>query len=226
MKMSNIHGSIRRLAIFFCALLIEYQLTSPFCAGLYRGYYSTVTKTKAGRFTKVGCSTLPHQDLISDRIQDTDSIINSSDEEDNDIDSNPGCPKCYVVISNLQSGSNIGSICRNALAFNVDEVIVVGRKGFRDKMRQADRGAKRRQKFIHFNSVSEAGIYLKEAKNCSIVGIEIMDSAVSLSRLFSCLLRSVPVISTTSILFWFILLLVYLSLVQPNLKKESYTILY
>lgn len=48
-------------------------------------------------------------------------------------------PKCYVIISNLQSGSNIGSICRNALAFNVHEVIVVGRKGFRDKMRQADR---------------------------------------------------------------------------------------
>ena len=70
-------------------------------------------------------------------------------------------PKCYVVLSNIQSGSNVGSICRNALAFNVDEVIVVGRRNFRDKMRQADRGAKIRQKFVHFNSVAEAKNYLK-----------------------------------------------------------------
>jgi len=92
-------------------------------------------------------------------------------------------PKCYVIISNLQSGSNIGSICRNALAFNVHEVIVVGRKGFRDKMRQADRGAKQRQTFVHFNSVSEAASYLKESRGCSIVGVEIMDTAVSLTSL-------------------------------------------
>jgi SpoU rRNA Methylase family len=100
-------------------------------------------------------------------------------EEVEEIDLNPGAPKCYVIISNLQSGSNIGSICRNALAFNVHEVIVIGRKGFRDKMRNADRGAKRKQAFVHFNSILEAATYLKETKNCSIVGVEIMDSAVS-----------------------------------------------
>jgi tRNA G18 (ribose-2'-O)-methylase SpoU len=92
-------------------------------------------------------------------------------------------PKCYVIISNLQSGSNIGSICRNALAFNVHEVVVVGRRGFRDKMRQADRGAKQRQTFVHFNSVAEASSYLKESRGCSIVGVEIMDTAVSLTSL-------------------------------------------
>jgi hypothetical protein len=100
-----------------------------------------------------------------------------AEEEITEQDS--GLPKCYVIISNLQSGSNIGSICRNALAFNVHEVVVVGRKGFRDKMRNADRGAKRRQTFVHFNSVAEAATYLKETKNCSIVGVEILDSAVS-----------------------------------------------
>ena len=99
-------------------------------------------------------------------------------EEETGQDS--GLPKCYVIISNLQSGSNIGSICRNALAFNVHEVVVVGRKGFRDKMRNADRGAKRRQTFVHFNSVAEAATYLKETRNCSIVGVEILDSAVSI----------------------------------------------
>jgi hypothetical protein len=47
----------------------------------------------------------------------------------------------------------------------------VGRRGFRDKMRQADRGAKARQTFVHFNSVAEAASYLKESRGCSIVGI-------------------------------------------------------
>jgi hypothetical protein len=103
-------------------------------------------------------------------------------EEIEETDLNPDAPKCYVIISNLQSGSNIGSICRNALAFNVHEVIVIGRKGFRDKMRNADRGAKRKQSFVHFNSILEAATYLKETKNCSIVGVEIMDSAVSVSH--------------------------------------------
>jgi tRNA G18 (ribose-2'-O)-methylase SpoU len=105
-----------------------------------------------------------------------DSLAEEVTEEDS------GLPKCYVIISNLQSGSNIGSICRNALAFNVHEVVVVGRKGFRDKMRNADRGAKRRQTFVHFNSVAEAATYLKEMRNCSIIGVEILDSAVSSLR--------------------------------------------
>jgi tRNA(Leu) C34 or U34 (ribose-2'-O)-methylase TrmL len=72
----------------------------------------------------------------------------------------PPQPKCYLVLSNLQSGSNIGSICRNALAFNVSEVIVVGQRGFRDKMRQADRGAKMRLNFVHFQTLPEAIAYL------------------------------------------------------------------
>jgi tRNA G18 (ribose-2'-O)-methylase SpoU len=86
----------------------------------------------------------------------------AADSENNDmVHPQTDAPKCYVVLSNIQSGSNVGSICRNALAFNVDEVIVVGRRNFRDKMRQADRGAKVRQKFVHFNSVAEAQTYLK-----------------------------------------------------------------
>lgn len=136
-------------------------------------------------------------DMSSDEsILDTQGIdsekinLNEANEENEqaaegdieDIDHNPGSPKCYVIISNLQSGSNIGSICRNALAFNVHEVVVIGRKGFRDKMRNADRGAKRKQSFVHFNSILEAATYLKETKKCSIVGVEIMDSAVSCVR--------------------------------------------
>lgn len=90
---------------------------------------------------------------------------------------NPSTPKLFVVISNLQSGSNIGSICRNALAFNASGVVVVGRRGFRDKMRQADRGAKQLLNFFHFDSLNDAEVFLRQEQTCTLVGVEIMDSA-------------------------------------------------
>lgn len=102
-------------------------------------------------------------------------------------------PRCYVVITNLQSGSNIGKICRNALAFNISEVIVVGRKSFRDKMHQADRGAKNRLNFTHFQSLEEAETYLRQEKKCKIFGIEIMENAKSL--------RENPFTTSTAFMF-------------------------
>ena len=90
-------------------------------------------------------------------------------------------PSCYVLLNNLQSGSNIGAICRNALAFNVSEVVVVGRPNWNEKMRMADRGAKRLLKFVNFPSSALAAAYLKEQKNCKILGLEICEGAVNLS---------------------------------------------
>ena len=110
----------------------------------------------------VSFSNVVHEKRSAGRLRNT---LWMADSENNVITPpQTDTPKCYVVLSNIQSGSNVGSICRNALAFNVDEVIVVGRRNFRDKMRQADRGAKVRQKFVHFNSVAEAQTYLKVAR--------------------------------------------------------------
>jgi tRNA G18 (ribose-2'-O)-methylase SpoU len=64
----------------------------------------------------------------------------------------PQVNRSYLLLSNLQSGSNIGSICRNSLAFGVSEVIIVGRREFTGKMRGADRGAKFKQNFANFPS--------------------------------------------------------------------------
>lgn len=87
----------------------------------------------------------------------------------------------YVIISNLQSGANIGQICRNALAFNVHEVLVVGRNNFNGKMRGADRGAKFMQRFVHLTSTAEARDYIKEREpDCQILGVEIADKAISI----------------------------------------------
>ena len=92
-----------------------------------------------------------------------------------------GAPSCYILLSNLQSGSNIGAICRNALSFNVSEVVIVGRpNSWKSKMRSADRGAKNMLKFESFPSTQLAAAYLKEERGCTIIGLEIMPQAKSL----------------------------------------------
>jgi len=92
-----------------------------------------------------------------------------------------GTPSCYILLSNLQSGSNIGAICRNALSFNVSEVVIVGRpNSWKSKMRTADRGAKNVLKFESFPSTQLAAAYLKEERGCTIIGLEIMPQAKSL----------------------------------------------
>lgn len=99
-------------------------------------------------------------------------------------DASGAIPKSYVILSNLQSGSNIGSICRNCLSFGVSEVIVVGRSNYRGKMRTADRGAKEILKFRTFSNTDEAASYLKSPEvDAEIVGLEITESSESLSDL-------------------------------------------
>lgn len=182
------------LSLLLLLLLQSIQHRMSLCFSHFPQLVMTGIRARGDIFTLKCVAKNIQIDLSSSYVDDavltsaTSSYFNEDDtvehaveqlgeEKVTEIDS--GLPKCYVIISNLQSGSNIGSICRNALAFNVHEVVVVGRKGFRDKMRNADRGAKRRQTFVHFNSVAEAATYLKETRNCSIVGVEILDSAVS-----------------------------------------------
>ena len=85
-------------------------------------------------------------------------------------------PSCYVVLSNLQSGTNIGRITRNALAFGASEVIVIGKRDI--NMHHGDKGAQRRQTFVHFYTIAEAARYLKEERGATILGVEIADGAV------------------------------------------------
>lgn len=93
-----------------------------------------------------------------------------------------GGRKSFVLLSNLQSGNNIGNVCRNALAFNVHEVLIVGKPNFKEKLRGSDKGAKSRLVFKHFNSISDAASYLRaEYPDIFICGIEIMESATSVA---------------------------------------------
>lgn len=90
----------------------------------------------------------------------------------------PSLPRMSIILTNLQSGANIGSVCRNCLAFNVTQVIMVGRRDFNGKMRNNDRGAKFLLNFVHFNSLEEAVAHLK-AQDAIIAGIEISEESKS-----------------------------------------------
>lgn len=95
---------------------------------------------------------------------------------------------CYIILSNIQSGNNIGDICRNALAFNVAEVIVIGRDSFRSKMRGADRGAKSRLVFVNCATVQDTKEYLLNATNNAvrIIGVEIHPEAKPITSIDFC----------------------------------------
>jgi len=82
-------------------------------------------------------------------------------------------PSAYVIVSNLQSGGNIGNIVRSASIFGCEECIVVGQKRYR---MTGDHGSRfdlpQRHMWTHDN-VKE---YLDE-KRVRIYGIEIMENA-------------------------------------------------
>jgi len=82
-------------------------------------------------------------------------------------------PHSYIVLSNLQSGSNIGNILRSASIFGCKELIVVGQKRYR---LTGDHGSRFDLKRHHVYSHEEAKIYLK-SKGVRIYGVEIIEGA-------------------------------------------------
>jgi tRNA G18 (ribose-2'-O)-methylase SpoU len=88
-------------------------------------------------------------------------------------------PSAYVVVSNLQSGGNIGNIMRSASIFGVIECLVVGQK--RLKSFSGDHGARFDLARRHMWSHSDAKDYLHE-KGVRVYGIEIMADAEPIMR--------------------------------------------
>jgi tRNA G18 (ribose-2'-O)-methylase SpoU len=106
---------------------------------------------------------------------------NHCDHDDVDIENNSrrnDGPSAYVVVSNLQSGGNIGNIVRSASIFGCEECLVVGQKRYR---LTGDHGARLDLPRRHMWSHSDARTYLHE-KGVRIYGIEIMADAAPIMR--------------------------------------------
>jgi len=111
----------------------------------------------------------------------------------NDSDTRPDCnitPQqpnnnrdeqlAFVVLSNLQSGGNIGNIVRSASIFGVAECIVVGQKRYR---LTGDHGSRFDLPRRHMWSHAEAKDYLKCKKGgVRIYGIEIVPDAAPIMK--------------------------------------------
>jgi tRNA G18 (ribose-2'-O)-methylase SpoU len=87
----------------------------------------------------------------------------ASDEETTELAS-------YVVVGNLQSGTNIGRIIRSATIFGVKELIVVGHKKF---SAFGNHGTRFELKTTHFFRPVDALAYLREEKGATVLGVEI-----------------------------------------------------
>jgi tRNA G18 (ribose-2'-O)-methylase SpoU len=95
-------------------------------------------------------------------------------------DDNRQGPLAFVVMSNLQSGGNIGNIVRSASIFGVTECVVVGQKRYR---LTGDHGARFDLPRRHMWSHSEARDYLKKTiGGVRIYGIEIMPDAAPIMQ--------------------------------------------
>jgi len=95
------------------------------------------------------------------------------DNDENTVHGIKRTPSSYVVVSNLQSGGNIGNILRSASIFGCEECVVVGQKRHR---LTGDHGSRFDLRRHHIWSHTEARDYLHQ-KGVRIYGIEIMANA-------------------------------------------------
>jgi tRNA G18 (ribose-2'-O)-methylase SpoU len=99
-------------------------------------------------------------------------------------------PLLYVIVSNLQSGGNIGNILRSASIFGCHEIIVVGQQRYR---LTGDHGSRFDLPRKHVWSHEDARLYLQQqeqqqqtnkegAAGVRIYGVEIMPGASPIMR--------------------------------------------
>mmetsp|Transcript_55470 Transcript_55470/g.109977 ORF Transcript_55470/g.109977 Transcript_55470/m.109977 type:complete len:214 (+) Transcript_55470:177-818(+) len=86
-------------------------------------------------------------------------------------------PASYLVLSNVQSGANIGRMIRSASIFGVTECIVVGKRKWG---LQGDHGSRYDVPFKHFYRHEDCKKYLHH-RGADILGVEIDDHALPIS---------------------------------------------
>lgn len=87
-------------------------------------------------------------------------------------------PRSFVIVHNIGKRQNVGTIARCATAFGVCEVLIVGERAFNTF---GSHGSDAHVAFRHFASLLEARRFVKEDWHGVVVGIEIMDGAVSVA---------------------------------------------
>ena len=178
-----------RLADFLCSSpgLLEYNVAKRLLPRLHRVLQQRQKIDPANCNPRVDEQTLTaiatktdtkFEEWLTDPMTRKDPQNDNQGEEQGSMA--PGIPEiertppCFVVLSNLQSGANIGNILRSASIFGCQEILVVGQK--RLKL-TGDHGSRLDLPRRHVWSHTEARDYLHD-KNVCIYGVEIMDNAL------------------------------------------------
>ena len=80
----------------------------------------------------------------------------------------------YLILANIQSRSNHGSIIRTAAAMGVSEIAIVGAPKI---MLKGDFGSSSHVRFSHFRKLADAVQFFRVQRGASICGIEIAPNA-------------------------------------------------
>lgn len=91
----------------------------------------------------------------------------------------PPAAESLLIIHNVAKRHNIGTMARSATAFGVSEIVLVGRRDFNAF---GSHGSTSHLQFRHFTTLSQARLYLKEARSCDICGVEIVDGALPVNN--------------------------------------------
>ena len=83
----------------------------------------------------------------------------------------------YVLVHSVAKKANIGNMLRSACAFGVKQVVIVGQK--KNVQYFGAQGTHRHVDTVFVDKLEEGVAYVK-SKGCSVVGIEIMEEAVSI----------------------------------------------
>ena len=83
-------------------------------------------------------------------------------------------PISLLVLHNVSKKKNFGELLRSAAAMGVSEVVVVGATKLATHGAQGTAGHLR---FTHFSKLADAVTYVRDVRNCTLCGVEIIEGA-------------------------------------------------
>lgn len=99
-------------------------------------------------------------------------------------------PKLYFIIANISKRRNVQLLLKAAVAFGVDQILVVGQKKFNFDIHSTERRCdvpsqlhhldEEHFHIVHFPFLHECVAYVKDELHARIGGVEIMENALDL----------------------------------------------
>jgi tRNA G18 (ribose-2'-O)-methylase SpoU len=103
------------------------------------------------------------------------------EDETNEVNLNEGKPDFYLLIYNIQSKHNAGTLIRSACAFNCKKILVIGKDKKILKKFFGSQGTVKKIEFVFFEDIEEVRNFCKE-NNIHVCGVEIGGGSISVDK--------------------------------------------